>query len=210
MMPAGYPPAPRRAMDFLAATTRQICLRGLPPPPILRPQGVPLGKKATMALINFDCPECGHNLEVDEGGAGFIVKCPECANPLQIPGLPKSHRIRKWIAVAGRHAPGHRAALRRQSLPLVPRAQNPGAEVAELAAAGRSPPAGPGLSMEQDAEIARLKSRPGRSEAPRARRPPMPRSTPSRKPSPSPANWRKPPATCSKTAGERPRCCAPT
>ena len=51
-----------------------------------------------MALINFDCPECGHNLEVDEGGAGFIVKCPECGNPLQIPDLPKNRRIWK-IAV---------------------------------------------------------------------------------------------------------------
>jgi len=53
-----------------------------------------------MALINFDCPECGHNLEVDEGGAGFIIKCPECGSPLQIPDLPRSHRIRK-TAIAG-------------------------------------------------------------------------------------------------------------
>ena len=52
-----------------------------------------------MSLINFDCPECGHNLEVDEGGSGFIVKCPECGNPLQIPELPRSRRIRK-VAVA--------------------------------------------------------------------------------------------------------------
>ena len=50
-----------------------------------------------MSLINFDCPECGHNLEVDERGAGFIIKCPECANPLQIPDLPRSHRIRKVV-----------------------------------------------------------------------------------------------------------------
>ncbi|MDY0150441.1 MAG: hypothetical protein RBT03_10200 [Kiritimatiellia bacterium] len=50
-----------------------------------------------MAMINFDCPECGHNLEVDARGAGFIVKCPECSNPLQIPGLPPSHRWRYWI-----------------------------------------------------------------------------------------------------------------
>jgi hypothetical protein len=50
-----------------------------------------------MALINFDCPECGHNLEVDENGAGFIIKCPECDNPLQIPDLPKSRRIRKAV-----------------------------------------------------------------------------------------------------------------
>ena len=51
-----------------------------------------------MAWINFDCPECGHNLEVDEGGAGFIVKCPECNNPLQVPELPRSRRIRKIMA----------------------------------------------------------------------------------------------------------------
>ena len=50
-----------------------------------------------MALINFDCPECGHNLEVDEGGAGFIVKCPECGNPLQIPELPRARRILKVL-----------------------------------------------------------------------------------------------------------------
>lgn len=53
-----------------------------------------------MAWINFDCPECGHNLEVDEGGAGFIVKCPECSNPLQVPELPRSRRIRKIVAAA--------------------------------------------------------------------------------------------------------------
>ena len=52
-----------------------------------------------MALINFDCPECGHNLEVDEGGAGFIVKCPECGNPLQIPELPRARRVVK-VAMA--------------------------------------------------------------------------------------------------------------
>lgn len=50
-----------------------------------------------MALINFDCPECGHNLEVDERGAGFIIKCPECTNPLQIPDLPPARRRRKAL-----------------------------------------------------------------------------------------------------------------
>lgn len=50
-----------------------------------------------MSLINFDCPECGHNLEVDERGAGFIIKCPECDNPLQIPDLPKSRRYRRVV-----------------------------------------------------------------------------------------------------------------
>ena len=50
-----------------------------------------------MALINFDCPECGHNLEVDERGAGFIVKCPECQSPLQVPDLPHARRIKKVL-----------------------------------------------------------------------------------------------------------------
>ena len=50
-----------------------------------------------MALINFDCPECGHNLEVDERGAGFIIKCPECTNPLQIRDLPPARRRRKAL-----------------------------------------------------------------------------------------------------------------
>ena len=38
-----------------------------------------------MADINFDCPECRHNLEVDESGAGMTVPCPECSRPITIP-----------------------------------------------------------------------------------------------------------------------------
>jgi DNA-directed RNA polymerase subunit RPC12/RpoP len=38
-----------------------------------------------MADINFDCPACGHNLEVDERGAGMTVPCPECSKPIHIP-----------------------------------------------------------------------------------------------------------------------------
>lgn len=59
-----------------------------------------------MAFINFDCPECGHNLEVDERGAGFIVKCPECQEPIQIPEMPMDSgdsppsRIRVIVPVA--------------------------------------------------------------------------------------------------------------
>ncbi|HOR78953.1 MAG TPA: hypothetical protein PLG04_09200, partial [Anaerolineaceae bacterium] len=38
-----------------------------------------------MADINFDCPHCGHNLEVSERGAGLTVVCPECAKSIKIP-----------------------------------------------------------------------------------------------------------------------------
>lgn len=38
-----------------------------------------------MADIKFNCPECGHNLYVDENGAGMIVPCPECSKQITIP-----------------------------------------------------------------------------------------------------------------------------
>jgi len=38
-----------------------------------------------MADINFSCPHCGHNLEVDESGAGMTVPCPECSKSIEIP-----------------------------------------------------------------------------------------------------------------------------
>jgi phage FluMu protein Com len=38
-----------------------------------------------MADINFDCPHCGHNLEVSERGAGLTVACPECSKNIEIP-----------------------------------------------------------------------------------------------------------------------------
>lgn len=109
-----------------------------------------------MALINFDCPECGHNLEVDEGGAGFIIKCPECANPLQIPGLPRSHRIRKWI-IAGATLLAI-VLLFAANLALWNRARTLQREVAELQPLGEALQQAQALSMGQDAEIVRLKT----------------------------------------------------
>ena len=39
-----------------------------------------------MSDIQFNCPKCGHNLVVDAAGAGMSVPCPECSEPLIIPG----------------------------------------------------------------------------------------------------------------------------
>lgn len=39
-----------------------------------------------MSDIQFNCPKCGHNLVVDAAGAGMSVPCPECNEPLIIPG----------------------------------------------------------------------------------------------------------------------------
>ncbi len=107
-----------------------------------------------MALINFDCPECGHNLEVDEGGAGFIVKCPECGNPLQIPELPKSHRIRKAavaaatvLAILGLFA---------ANLFLWARAREAERQAGELAPLREAVQGAQALNLAQGAELERL------------------------------------------------------
>ena len=123
-----------------------------------------------MALINFDCPECGHNLEVDEGGAGFIVKCPECANPLQIPDLPRSHRIRK-LAVAGTtllailllfaanlYFAYQTRNLQAREQALVQQVSGLEQEVNDLKPLGGALQQAQALAMAQEGEIARLKT----------------------------------------------------
>lgn len=108
-----------------------------------------------MALINFDCPECGHNLEVDEGGAGFIVKCPECGNPLQIPDLPTSRRYRK---IAGAAATLLAIVLLFAiNLFLWSRAQDLGKQVADLKPLNEVLQRAQAMNMAQEAEIDRLK-----------------------------------------------------
>ena len=39
-----------------------------------------------MADVTFDCPECSHNLIVDEQAAGLVVACPECGTQIRVPG----------------------------------------------------------------------------------------------------------------------------
>ncbi len=106
-------------------------------------------------MINFDCPECGHNLEVDERGAGFIVKCPACANPLQVPELPKSHRIRKSLIAASTLLAillllGVNLLLWRQARDLKNQQADQQAAFLELNTQAQS------LSHRQEQEIARL------------------------------------------------------
>ena len=109
-----------------------------------------------MAWINFDCPECGHNLEVDEGGAGFIVKCPECDNPLQIPELPRSRRIRKIVAAVSTLV----AVLLLLGINILFWMQNRTLhrQLADLQPLGEALQQAQALSREQDSKISTLKA----------------------------------------------------
>lgn len=42
--------------------------------------------------IVFDCPHCGKSLAIDQRGAGLVVTCPDCSQPVQVPGLPPEVR----------------------------------------------------------------------------------------------------------------------
>jgi len=119
-----------------------------------------------MSLINFDCPECGHNLEVDERGAGFIIKCPECGNPLQIPDLPRSHRIRKIaVAVATLLAIVLLFAI---NIVFWFQTQALQKQVAELRPFADALQEAQALSMQQEGEIAQLKKSLAETKVPEA------------------------------------------
>ena len=92
---------------------------------------------------------------MDEGGAGFIVKCPECGNPLQIPELPKSRRYRKIAgAVATLLAIVLLLAI---NLILWFRAQALVKQTAELKPLNEAIQRAQAISMAQETEIERLK-----------------------------------------------------
>ena len=38
-----------------------------------------------MSDLTFDCPECAHNLIVDEQAVGLVVACPECGTQVRVP-----------------------------------------------------------------------------------------------------------------------------
>lgn len=38
-----------------------------------------------MADLTFNCPECSHDLIVDEQAMGLVVPCPECGTQIRVP-----------------------------------------------------------------------------------------------------------------------------
>ena len=54
-----------------------------------------------MSDIQFNCPKCGNNLIVDAAGVGMSVPCPECNEPLVIPGPEEQAVVPADNATAG-------------------------------------------------------------------------------------------------------------
>lgn len=46
----------------------------------------------TAGDIIFDCPHCSKSLAIDHRGAGLVITCPDCSQPVQVPGLPPEER----------------------------------------------------------------------------------------------------------------------
>lgn len=41
-----------------------------------------------MVDINFDCPQCGQNLDAPEDMIGLFIECPACTKVIQVPKPP--------------------------------------------------------------------------------------------------------------------------
>lgn len=55
-----------------------------------------------MSDINFDCPNCGQNLDAPPDLAGLFIECPSCASVIKVPAAPG----RSAESVATKTAPG--------------------------------------------------------------------------------------------------------
>ena len=47
--------------------------------------------------ITFDCPHCGKNHSIDPRGAGLVINCTECGEPLTVP-IPEGLEIEDFDA----------------------------------------------------------------------------------------------------------------
>ena len=61
------------------------------------------------ALINFDCPHCGQNIDADDNMRGLNFPCPACDREFDIPGEPSAPQ-----PAAGRNADSGQTTLRKR------------------------------------------------------------------------------------------------
>ncbi len=54
--------------------------------------------------ILFDCPHCGKNMAIEAAGAGLMVRCANCGQPIQVP-IPNHHTPEAPVATAPADVP---------------------------------------------------------------------------------------------------------
>lgn len=71
-----------------------IVIPDMPEVPVLNTPGSEEEEDAEIrdTDIVFDCPHCGHNLVIDYQGAGMVITCVECKNPVQVP-IPEGMQL---------------------------------------------------------------------------------------------------------------------
>ncbi len=45
-----------------------------------------------MIDVNFDCPQCGQNLDAPEDMAGLFIECPACTKIIKVPTVAEAQR----------------------------------------------------------------------------------------------------------------------
>ena len=80
--------------------------------------------------IAFECPHCGKSLSIDQRGAGLVIRCTQCGEPVTVP-IPEGMEIEDFDAT-----PEELSAQLLQTRQALAKAQKQADELAaELAAA---------------------------------------------------------------------------
>jgi hypothetical protein len=61
------------------------------PPAQEQPEPVPVPQPAPAdegLFVNFDCAQCGQNIDAPAAMVGLLIPCPACRNPLSVPDNP--------------------------------------------------------------------------------------------------------------------------
>ena len=90
--PSGPPPPPPRSPGRHESPRPPVAPPVAAPPPAPPPPPEPPAEEGL--FVNFDCPQCGQNIDAPAAMIGLTVPCPNCRNPMSVPdrqgGPPRS------------------------------------------------------------------------------------------------------------------------
>lgn len=63
-----------------------------------------------MIDVNFDCPQCGQNLDAPEDMVGLFIECPACSKIIKVPTPAEAARSREQAQQAAADETEYRPA----------------------------------------------------------------------------------------------------